>query len=118
MSHRNNIKPAQRFEANPEMGFLYPCLAGTVCREDTGGSMYVWALFKRSDVDPELIRKENETMEESVVSGYDDDSFDLGTELTGWGQYSNGVGRWFGSHPVTIIGRNHILVRQFRAMDI
>ena len=113
MSHRNNIKPAQRFEANPEIGFKYSCLAGTVCRNDDGSSLYVWALFKRSDVDPALIEEHNKEPDEDERY-----PFDLGRELTGWGPYSNGVGRWFGAEPVTIIGRNHILVRQFRAMDI
>lgn len=111
--HRNNIKPAQRFEANPEMGFTHSCLAGTVCRNDDGSSMYVWALFKRSDVDPNLIEAHNQ-----LDDTRDDEFFDLGMWLTGWGPYCNGVGRWFGAEPVTIIGRNHILVRQFRALDI
>jgi diadenosine tetraphosphatase ApaH/serine/threonine PP2A family protein phosphatase len=117
MAHTNNIKPAQRYEANPEIGYMYPCLAGAVCRNDDGSSVYVWALFKRSDIDPSLIEAHNKP-DDVENTDEDDEPFDLGMHITGWGPYSNGVGRWFGANPCTIIGRNHVLVRQFRAMDI
>lgn len=106
------MRKATRYVPSETTGFTYPCLAGSVCRDKDGSSLYAWALFKRSDIDSEMIAAHGTENEE------EDYPYDLGVELTGWYSYSNGVGRWFSRMPRTIIGRNHILVIQFRAMDI
>jgi len=106
MSKRINIRPAQRAEVS-ENGFQFPCLCGTV-GDEYGESVYCWALFLRKDIPQTLIDEHLDPESE----------MDLAYRLTQWEPYSNGVGRWFGAVPVTIIGRNHILVRQFRGLDI
>lgn len=101
-----------------DQGFRYPCLAGSVERGH-GDTTYVWALFKRSDVDPDLVKQHEKDIDVDIP-GYEDMpyEFDLGMHITGWGPFSRGPGKMFGTYPRTTIGRNHILVVQMRALDI
>lgn len=97
-----------------EHGFKYPCVAGSVTRNNE--THYVWAVFNRKDVPEADIAAHGKDQ-----SGYpyeEDDLFDLGIELTSWQPFSRGIGRMFGAHPRTIIGRNRILVIQMRALDV
>jgi hypothetical protein len=98
-----------------DFGFQGPCTVGAVIRSN-GESTYCWALFYRKDIYPKLIKAHNK---ESAGCPWDEDMlFDLGQQLTGWGSFSNGIGRSFGTDPHTKIGRNHILVTQYRGLDI
>lgn len=86
-------------------------LAG-VAERSHGESRYVWALFQRKDVPENLIAMHRECVSEDI------EDFDLAHALTGWEEYHHGVGRAFGGAPYCKIGRNHILVKQFRGLDI
>ena len=108
MSNRINTHPAKRYEPS-EDGFQFPCLVGAV-GDEYGESSYVWALFNRKDIPQSMI--------DQHLDKENSGDYDLGYHLTQWEAFSRGVGRMFGSDPVCIIGRNHILVRQFRGLDI
>lgn len=106
MSTKINAYPAKKVKAI-ESDFYADALVGARS-DEYGDSGYVWALFNRKDIPQSLI-------DESLDP---DSECDLAYHLTGWTAFSRGVGRMFGSAPGCVIGRNRILVRQFRGLDI
>lgn len=105
---------ATKYEAHQD-GFRFPCIAGVV--ERNNGDNHVWALFKRSDIPQEWIDNDGKFIHDYPWEG-DTNVFDLALELTGWASYHRGVGRPFGAEPSVQIGRNHVLVKQLRALDV
>lgn len=72
---------------------------------EPGEAMYAWVLFDKKDI-------------LDIVEEYGEDMNDLAFALTGWSCYSYGPGRAFGNEPYAKIGRNRVLVKQRRGLDI
>lgn len=98
---------AEKVQGGEESGFAYNCLVGAG-EPDHGESLTCWALFDRKDIPEEFIKQHQD----------ENDDFDLATALTPWYSFYRGAGRWFGSDPYCKIGRNHVLIKQHRGLDI
>ena len=59
-----------------------------------------------------------ESVERAYGTVTPDNAADIAQAITGWGEYSRGVGRAFGTSPsICVLGRN-VVVRQFCGLDI